>query len=69
MKFRNENIKDYGMSFGLGLPFRNSGSIININYELGRRGTLNNGLIQENYQYLYISLTLRDFWFVKSKID
>ena len=69
MQFRNENIKDYGMSFGLGLPFSNSGSMININYELGRRGTLNNGLIQENYHYLYISLTLRDFWFVKSKFD
>lgn len=69
MKFRDENIKDYGMSFGLGLPFGNSGSVINVNYELGRRGTLNNGLIQENYQYLYISLTLRDFWFVKSKFD
>jgi hypothetical protein len=69
MKFKGENINDYGMSFGLGLPFRNSGSTLNINYELGRRGTLNNGLIRENYQYLYISLTLRDFWFVKSKFD
>lgn len=69
MQFRNENIKDYGMSFGLGLPFPNSGSFVNINYELGRRGTLNNGLVQENYNYLYISLTLRDFWFVKSKFD
>jgi hypothetical protein len=69
MKFNNEDINDYGMSFGLGLPFRNSGSMIHINYELGRRGTRKNDLIQENYQYIFISLTLRDFWFIKSKFD
>jgi hypothetical protein len=69
MKFNNENINDYGMSFGLGLPFNNTGSMIHLNYALGRRGTRENQLIQENYQYLYLSITLRDFWFIKSKFD
>ena len=69
MKFNNENINDYGMSFGLGLPFDNTGSMIHLNYALGRRGTRENQLIQENYQYLYVSITLRDFWFIKSKFD
>lgn len=69
MKFKSETIKDYGFSCGLGLPFLNSPSVFHINYEYGRRGTLNNNLLRETYHYFYFSLTLYDFWFIKTRYD
>lgn len=69
LTLRGEHLNDYGMSFGLGLPFLNSRSMFHITYEIGQRGTHKNGLIRENYQYLYLSLTLHDFWFIKAKFD
>jgi len=68
----NTNIKRYGATFGLGLPLRpNNTSFykINIAAELGKRGSLANGLIKENYVNLHLSFTLNDRWFLKYKFD
>ncbi|WP_091368294.1 hypothetical protein [Mucilaginibacter mallensis] len=67
----NTNIKNYALTFGLGLPLRpNVTSFYKINFsaEVGRRGTLDNGLIKENYVNLHLSFTLNDRWFMKYKI-
>jgi hypothetical protein len=69
LTLNDQKIKNYGLSMGLGLPFRGSKTILNINYEIGRRGTLDKGLILEKYQAISISLSLYDFWFVKPKFD
>src|SRR5690606_1102284 len=44
-----ENINDMGVTIGAGFPLAGTFSNINIGAELGRRGTTNQGLIQENY--------------------
>ena len=63
-------INDFGMSFGLGLPLRRQLSNVNIGVEYGKRGTLANNLIKENYFNFRISLSLNDVnWFVKRKIN
>ena len=63
------NIKDFGMSFGLGLPLKRL-STVNMGFEFGKRGTTENNLIQENYFNLRLSLSLTDTnWFIKRKID
>jgi len=62
-------IDDFGMSFGLGLPLGRQLSNLNIGFEYGKRGTLKNNLIQENYFNLRLSLSLNDVWFKKRKID
>ncbi len=69
LNIKNTGIDDYGISVGLGLPLKRSNSLINIGYEMGRRGTTKNQLIQDNYQRVYISLSLYDFWFYKRKYD
>lgn len=69
LKLINQDIKDYGATIGLGLPFSHSRSMFHIGYQVGQRGTLSNGLIKENYQNIYLSLTLYDIWFIKSKFD
>lgn len=69
------DIVDYGITFGLGLPIRQRGlapgevraSTINTGIVLGRRGTLDNGLIQESYLKFYLGITLNDKWFNKYK--
>jgi hypothetical protein len=63
----NENINDFGMNFGLGLPV--GLSKINIGLEFGKKGTTNSNLIQENYFNLSFGLSLSDKWFRKRKID
>ncbi|MGH1383773.1 outer membrane protein transport protein [Kordia sp.] len=66
---RNEGINDFGMSFGVGLPVARSLSNINLGVEFGKRGTLNSGLIKENYVNFHISLSLNDKWFIKRKYN
>lgn len=69
LKLQDEQLKDYGISFGVGLPLRNTRSTFNLAFNAGRRGTLENNLIRENYMFLSFSVTLYDFWFMKRKYD
>jgi len=69
LKLRDEQLKDYGISFGIGLPLGGGMSSFNIACDIGRRGTLENNLIQENYMFISFNVTLHDFWFIKRKYD
>ncbi len=69
LQLQDEQLKDYGISFGVGLPLRNSRSTFNLAFNAGRRGTLEKNLIRENYMFLSFSVTLYDFWFLKRKYD
>ncbi|QHI37018.1 hypothetical protein IMCC3317_23890 [Kordia antarctica] len=66
---RNENINDFGISFGLGLPVGRSLSNLNVGFEFGKRGTTDSGLIKENYANFHLSLSLNDKWFIKRKYN
>ncbi|MFD0750883.1 outer membrane protein transport protein [Mucilaginibacter calamicampi] len=67
------NIKSYAATFGFGLPLRpvNGTSFykINIAAEVGRRGTIANGLVRENYFKIRLGFTLNDRWFQRYKFD
>lgn len=62
-------LKDFGISFGLSLPMKNQLSQVNLGLEYGKRGEKTDGLIQENYFNLRLSLSLADKWFIKRKIN
>lgn len=62
----NEDITDIGFSFGLGLPMGGY-SNLNLGCEIGKRGTTNAGLVQENYFNFHVSLSFNERWFVKRK--
>ncbi|MFV8225059.1 hypothetical protein [Christiangramia aquimixticola] len=64
-----EPINEFGMSFGLGLPVGQLFSNANLGIELGRRGTKDSGLIQENFLRLSVGLSFNDKWFTKRKFD
>jgi hypothetical protein len=61
--------KDQSVSFGVALPLRNFLNYINVSYQLGKRGSLADNMLEEQYQRLVIGLTLGDIWFRKVKID
>lgn len=70
----NVNLKRYAVTFGLGVPLphdRASSAFYKINFsaEVGKRGTLNNGLIQENYVNFHLSFLLNDLWFQRFRFN
>ncbi|WP_136669365.1 hypothetical protein [Flavobacterium sp. H122] len=65
----NISILDKALTCGLGFPLGGSFSNINVGFELGRKGTVNSGLVQENYMNFSFGLSFSDRWFVKRKYD
>ncbi len=66
-----EEINEFGISFGMGLPIGRGGTFSNANFalEVGQRGTENNNLIKENFFSLSIGLSFNDLWFQKRRYN
>jgi hypothetical protein len=72
MTVNNTKIKRVAATVGLGLPLRPGNTSIykiNISAEVGKRGSLVNGLVKENYINLHLGFTLNDKWFTRYKFD
>jgi hypothetical protein len=74
VQVNGEQVNNYGISMGVGLPWKNekklyTNTYFNISYELGKRGTTDNGLLKEIYHIITIDLNLYDFWFLQPKYD
>jgi len=67
MKFANTELKEYAVSVGFGLPLRRSKTILNLGFELGQNGTIDNDLIQERYIRVMLGVSIKETWFRKSK--
>jgi len=62
-------LKDYGITFGVGFPVRSLKTSINVAFTLGTRGTTEYNLVKENYGILTFNVTLHDMWFRKRRFD
>lgn len=75
IQVNNQDIKQTAITFGLGLPLysmspRTSVYKMNITAELGKRGTVSNGLLQEKFVNIHLAFTLNDgSWFRRFKFD
>ncbi|WP_033960047.1 membrane protein [Psychroserpens jangbogonensis] len=69
LEINNEKINEFGISFGVGLPVGKWFSNANLGLEVGRKGTTNQNLIQENFVNFQLSLSLNDRWFQKRKYN
>ena len=69
LEIKNETINEFGISFGVGLPVGGFFSNANLGFEIGKKGTTNQNLVQENFINFQISLSLNDRWFVKRKYN
>ncbi|XLS29528.1 OmpP1/FadL family transporter [Flavobacteriaceae bacterium M23B6Z8] len=63
------SIDNFNGSVGLGLPVGRTGSMLNISYTRGFRGTTNGILVEENFNLININLSLLDIWFVRNKYE
>ena len=71
LNLNNEDINEFGISFGLGLPVGPGFSNINLGFEYGQRGTTDSGLVKEDIFKVSIGLSLTEArrWFEKRKFD
>ncbi|MBO6587598.1 MAG: hypothetical protein JJ935_03840 [Muricauda sp.] len=69
MTVNNKEINNFGITFGLGLPLGANFSNLNLGFELGRRGTTDQNLVEESYFKINLGLSLNDRWFRKVKIN
>jgi hypothetical protein len=65
-----EQVKEFGITFGVGIPTKRSLSKLNLFFEYNSRGgSSTNGLHRENIYNLGLSLNFYDYWFIKRKYD
>ncbi|MBS9462007.1 hypothetical protein KIM67_06255 [Flagellimonas sp. 389] len=73
LEVNNKEINNLGITFGLGLPLSGTSfdafSNLNLGVELGRRGTTDQNLIEENYIKINVGLSLNAKWFEKRRIN
>lgn len=63
-------VKEYGLSFGMGIPMRRSLSKTNLFIDYTRKYVPENSLIpSEDYFSIGVSINMYDFWFIKSRYD
>jgi len=69
LSVRGTGVDVVSLNVGLGLPMAKSKSKVNIGAEWLQRGTVENGLVQENYFRLYIGVSFADKWFYRYRYD
>lgn len=65
----NTPVENVMLTLNLGLPLFRQYSRFNIGGAIGRRGTLRNGLIQEDYFQIMAGITFNEIWFFKRTYD
>lgn len=73
LAFNGTNVNQFAITGGLTLPFENKTgsrtSGIDLGLELGKRGTLDNNLVRQNFVNLRIAINFADKWFRKTLYD
>ncbi len=69
IKLGDQNLAAYGFTIGAGFPVRRAASRLNLAFEVGSRGTIENNLIRETYFNATMGMTINDWWFIKRKYD
>lgn len=67
LELKGKHLDEFGISFGIGLPIKKSKSTVNLSANIGKRGTIQNGLIQENFIRFTVGVNIFENWFFKSK--
>ncbi|MDX9749421.1 MAG: hypothetical protein RBT57_13070, partial [Paludibacter sp.] len=62
----NTAVKNYGITFGIGLPLRTGNSMINASVEYGKIGE--RSVFREDYFKITVNTTFNENWFFKRKL-
>ncbi|MBW8360472.1 MAG: outer membrane protein transport protein [Weeksellaceae bacterium] len=69
LNINNTDINKFGITFGATLPFKNTSlnrmTGLDVGVELGKRGTLQNNLVNQNFINLKVGFNFADRWFQK----
>ena len=68
LNYNGNNVRDYGLSVGVGLPAPNGKTTVNLGVEWRHRETSPVKLITENYLNITIGVNFNEMWFWKSRI-
>lgn len=68
MNYGGNNVRDYGVSAGVGLPAPGSKTTVNLGFEWRHRESSPVQLITENYFNITLGVTFNELWFWKSRI-
>lgn len=68
MTVNGNNVRDIGISCGLGLPIPSSKTRINVGFEWINRRATPQALVKENYFNITLGVNFNELWFFKNKI-
>jgi hypothetical protein len=63
----DNNINEFGISFGFKFPLRQTKTTLNMSFEIGKRGTTRANLVQENFINFTFGVSINEHWFHKRK--
>lgn len=69
LRLAGTQLDEKTVSLGASFPVSRGISAINTAFVLGTRGTIENGLIQENFFRFHLGVTINDQWFLRRKIN
>lgn len=64
----NNSVRDYGVSFGLGLPVPSFKTVINLGFEYRHRQAHPTPLVKEDYLNITIGINFNEMWFRKNRL-
>ena len=64
-----EQVEEYGITFGVGLPAGRIFTNANLGVEYGFRGKVSNNLVEEEFLSLFLSFSFNDLWFQDRKYN
>lgn len=67
LKISGQPIHDFSVSFGAGFYNRSRNLSLSAGFAIGQKGSNSSDFITENYTKVYLSLILRNIWFVRQK--
>ena len=68
LNYNGNNLRDYGVSVGVGLPAPNGKTTVNLGVEWHHRESKPVALITENYLNITLGVNFNELWFWKSRI-
>lgn len=71
-RFSGISLKRSAFTAGMGLPIRRTNMSIgqlNAGFEIGSRGTTDNGLLKENFTRFLVGIVLNDKWFIRRRYE
>ena len=69
LSLRGNQVNEFGISFGLTFPLKKSKTTLDLGFEVGKRGTTKDKLIQENFFSVNFGVSIQEHWFYKRKYN